>query len=185
MILHKKKRIVLFILQSFLVFKLSASEVGSELSRVSQTTVTKGLEVVKIQEMLFDINGAAMTTYDFKLFSEEYIKTKIFLPETFQSFLKTSEDQFLVLKLVQKEAEQLGLDYDSDQLSQITKTHHKIEERDLEEIKSQLKTMNLLGLKQKQLQDRQTVLAWLQVLKRKYLLNVKSEDFKAKLSIRI
>jgi len=185
MILRKKKWIFLFILQILLAFKLLASETGVELSHVSKTTVAKNSDVVKIQEMLFDINGAAMTTYDFKLFNEEYAKTKIFLPETFQGLFKTGEDQFLVLKLVQKEAEQLGLDYDSEQYNQITKVHHKLDARDLDEIKSQLKTMNLLGLKQKQLQDRQTVLAWLQVLKRKYLLNVKSEDFKAKLSIRI
>ena len=185
MILSKRIWIFIFVLQSFLSFKLWASEINSELSHVSQTTITKKIETIKVQEMLFDINGAAVTTYDFKIFNEEYAKTEIFLPETFQSLFKTSEDQFLVLKLVQKEAEQLGLDYDTEQYSQITKTQHKLDARDLEEIKSQLKTINLLGLKQKQLQDRQTVLAWLQILKRKYLLNVKSEDFKAKLSIRI
>jgi len=176
-----------FVIIIFLGYAIKGHSAESVSSVVSQENVGRMSDMIKVQEMLFDFNGQAVTTFDFKLFVESYQKTKVFLSEDYLNLMKSQEDQFLVLKLVQKEAEQLGLDYDSDQYNQVINSFSKSEfrDRDVIELKAQLRTINLLGLKQRQLQDKVTLLGWLQVLKRKYLLNVKSEDFKTRLSIRI
>jgi len=149
------------------------------------------IEIIKVQEMLFDISGEAMTSYDFKIFKEVFMKTDHILPSIILSYMPSMEDRFLILKLAYKEADQLGLEYDQALFSEVV---HKVKNGGMDkenserldvEIKLQLRAMALLTIKEKQFQDKNTMLSWMQVLKRKYLMNVKSEDFKNKLSFRI
>lgn len=142
-------------------------------------------EIVVVDELLFDLNGEGKTNYDFKIF-EEIIKPleRYFAPSVVKSFQDKAE--FYVFScLALKEAEQLDIQADPEVVERFLQTYRFPENgKKAEVVKSEIEKLfrvaELVTIKERQLSSRQAITAWLVVLKRKYSLGWKANDFKSR-----
>lgn len=142
--------------------------------------------VVTVDELLFDMNGNGLTRYDFKIF-EEVLKPmeKFFSASVLNSF-ETNEEIYLFSRLALREADQLDLQANPEVVERYLQ-NYKFPENSQKaaalknEIETLFRVAEITTIKERQLQNRQAVIAWLVVLKRKYSLGWKSDDFKSRI----
>ena len=143
--------------------------------------------VVVIEELLFDMNGAGKTTYDFKIYKDVFPMVQKIFPAPFFQLFQNEAESFVYTRLAAKEAEQLDVQADKNAEEQFIKDYKfgdnsKKNEAKNEAMKEEIRTLfqaaAITEIKQHQLDNRQALGAWLQVLKRKYSLVWKSNEFK-------
>jgi len=142
--------------------------------------------IVTVDELLFDMGGDGRTTYDFKNF-EEVSKSmeKFFSPVVLKS-LETNEEFYLFSCLALREADQLDIQADAIIVERFIQSYKfsdnaKKAESLKSEIRSLFRVAEIVTIKERQLQNRPAMVAWLVVLKRKYSLGWKSNDFKSRI----
>ena len=142
--------------------------------------------VVTVDELLFDMSGDGQTNYDFKIF-EEVSKPieKFFSQAVFKSF-ETSEEFYLFSCLALREADQLDIQADPEVVERYLQTYKFPENaKKAAAMKTEIETLfriaEITTIKERQLQNRPAIIAWLVVLKRKYSLGWKSNDFKSRI----
>lgn len=154
--------------------------------QVSQSAQKPSAGVVTVDELLFDMNGDGRTNYDFKIF-EEVSKSmeRFFSPNVLKSF-EDSAEFYLFSSLALREADQLDIQADSEIVERYLQNYKypdnaKKAEAVKNEIQRMFRVAEIVTIKERQLQNRQAIIAWLVVLKRKYSLGWKSNDFKSRI----
>lgn len=140
-------------------------------------------QLVLVDELLFDLNGEGVTRYDLRVF-EEVVKEMqgSFSSVIIKSFQNNAEF-FVFSSLALREAEQLDIQADKEKVARFLESFRFPEDnKKNEDLRQQIKNLfrvaELVMIKERQLQNRQAVITWLVVLKRKYSLGWKSNDFK-------
>lgn len=161
------------------LFLLTAVQLTSAAQKPSAGLVT-------VDELLFDMGGDGRTAYDFKIF-EEVSKSmeKLFSPVVLKSF-EDSAEFYLFSCLALREADQLDIQADSAVVRAFLENYKfpenaKKAESMKNEIKRLFQVSEIVTIKERQLQSRTAIVAWLVVLKRKYSLGWKSNDFKSRI----
>lgn len=145
---------------------------------------------VVVNELLFDLNKEAQTEYDFKTYKEVSDSIGNLFPQSFSKLFKNEAEQFVFTRLAYKEAEQLDIQADQNKVDHFIQNYKfngsvKKNEMIKNEIKSLFRVSAMVAIKERQLQSRQSLSSWLQVLKRKYSLGWKSNDFKSRIDLGI
>lgn len=147
-------------------------------------------EMVVVDELLFDVNGEGVTRYDYKIF-DELAKSveRYFAPAVIKSF-NNSAEFYVFCSLALREADELDIKSDPAKVERFIQDYKfsdnpKKAEATKNEIQKIFKVAELITIKERQLQNRQTIIAWLVVLKRKYSLGWKSNDFKNRITFGI
>jgi len=152
----------------------------------SQAAQKPSAEVVVVDELLFDMNGDGRTNYDFKIF-EDVSKSmeRFFSPSVLKSF-EDSAEFYLFSSLALREADQLDIQADPEIVERYIQNYRypdnaKKAEAVKNEIQRMFRVAEIVTIKERQLQNRQAIISWLVVLKRKYSLGWKSNDFKSRI----
>lgn len=142
--------------------------------------------IITVDELLFDMNGDGRTNYDFKIF-EDVSKSmeRFFSPNVLKSF-EDSAEFYLFSSLALREADQLDIQADSEIVERYLQNYkYPDNSKKAEAVKNEIQRMfriaEIVTIKERQLQNRQAIIAWLVVLKRKYSLGWKSNDFKSRI----
>jgi hypothetical protein len=146
--------------------------------------------VVVVDELLFDLNGEGETSYDFKIFEDVSKPMERFFAEDVRKSFQTSAEFYLFSCLALKEAEQLDIQANPEVVERFMQSYRypensKKAEQTKKEIEKLFRVAELVTIKERQLQNRQALVAWLVVLKRKYSLGWKSNDFKSRIGFAI
>ena len=156
------------------------------LGQFAQSAQKPSAGVVTVDELVFDMNGEGRTNYDFKIF-EEVSKPmeRYFSPNVLKSF-EDSAEFYLFSSLALREADQLDIQADPEVVERFLQSYKfpdnpKKAEALKNEIKRTFRVAEIVTIKERQLQNRQAIIAWLVVLKRKYSLGWKSNDFKSRI----
>ncbi len=144
----------------------------------SHPTITKS-----VIDILFDLNGEAVTSKDLKDFEsiQQIGKKNCYSP--FLLKFKNIEGQFLLIKLASQEALELEIEADKSDLSRYIEDlrgHQTLalhSDKLVSVIKSYCQASQLLKIKEKNLQNDEALNAWLNVLKRKFSVSIKSNEF--------
>lgn len=168
-----------FLFVSFLILTASANAAQKP----------AGVPVV-IDELLFDLNGEGQTNYDFKIFEDVSKTMEKFFAEDVRKSFETSAEFYLFTCLALKEAEQLDIQANPEVVERFLQNYKypensKKAELTKKEIEKLFRVAELVAIKGRQLQNRQALVAWLSVLKRKYSLGWKSNDFKSRIGFAI
>ena len=146
--------------------------------------------VVLVDELLFDLNGRGQTSYDFKIFEDLIKPMDRFFAESVRKSFETNAEFYLFSCLALREAEQLDIQADQEVVERFMQTYRfpdnaKKAENVKKEIEKLFRVAELVTIKERQLANRQAIIAWLVVLKRKYSLGWKSNDFKSRIAFGI
>lgn len=147
-----------------------------------------------VDELLFDLTDESFTQFDFKNFEEiYYFFEKSGADQTtrqFLSYFRNQSEVYVFSKLALKEAQQLDIKADPELLDRLLKDFKF--PKDLQkkeylknEIQNLLDISELIKVKERQFSQRQAVMTWLAVLKRKYSFSWKSNEFKNSVSLGI
>ncbi len=142
--------------------------------------------IVTVDELLFDMSGDGQTNYDFKIFEEVSKPMEKFFSQAVLKSFETSEEFYLFSCLALREAEQLDIQADPEVVERFLQTYKFPENAKKaaamrNEIETLFRVAEITTIKERQLQNRQAMIAWLVVLKRKYSLGWKSNDFKSRI----
>lgn len=146
--------------------------------------------VIVVDELLFDLSGEGQTNYDFKIFEEVSRSMDKHFSENVRKSFQNNEEFYLFSVLALREAEQLDIQANPEVVERFLQSYHfsentkKAEQTKLE-IEKLFRVAELTTIKERQLQNRQAISAWLVVLKRKYSLGWKSNDFKSRIALGI
>lgn len=161
--------------------------ISAQLSLAAQKPIAG---IVTVDELLFDMGGDGRTMYDFKNF-EEVSKSmeKFFSPTLLKSFDNNAEF-YLFSCLALREVDQLDIQADSTVVERFIQNYKFSENsKKTESLKNEIRALfrvaEIATIKERQLQNRQAIITWLVVLKRKYSLGWKSNDFKSRISFGI
>lgn len=146
--------------------------------------------VVMVDELLFDLNGEGQTNYDFKIFEDLLKPMDRFFVESVRKSFETNAEFYLFSCLALREAEQLDIQANPEVVERFMQTYRypenaKKAENVKKEIEKLFRVAELITIKERQLANRQAIIAWLVVLKRKYSLGWKSNDFKSRIAFGI
>lgn len=146
--------------------------------------------VVIVDELLFDLNGQGQTNHDFKIFEDLLKPMDRFFAESVRKSFESNAEFYLFSCLALREAEQLDIKADPEVVERFLQTYHfsdhaKKAEEVKKEIEKLFRVAELVTIKERQLAHRQAIIAWLVVLKRKYSLGWKSNDFKSRIAFGI
>lgn len=154
----------------------------------AHSAVVPKQQVDVVNEVLFRLDDYVATDYDRDVFNYVYPAVEEYLPKSFLDLVKTSviskNDLFVMSRLVGLEAQQLDVDIDEDKLARVNTKLKKNSFGAEKNIYLKNETLLLLQvvefseIKKTQFQEKNALLAWLQVLKRKYALAWKSNEFK-------
>lgn len=146
--------------------------------------------IILVDELLFDLNGDGVTSYDYKIFEDVFKSVAPSFSESVgKSFTNTAEF-FVFYCLALREAGQLDVNADAETVENFIKSYRFSsdtikKENEKAVIENLFRVVELTTIKDRQLQSRQAMMAWLAVLKRKYSLNWKSDDFKNRITFGI
>lgn len=146
--------------------------------------------IVVVDELLFDLNGEGETNYDFKVFESVVKPMERFFSESVRKSFQSNAEFYLFSCLALREAEQLDIQANPEVVERFLQTYRypenaKKAEITKKEIEKLFRVAELVTIKERQLQNRQAIVAWLVVLKRKYSLGWKSNDFKSRIAFGI
>lgn len=146
--------------------------------------------VVMVDELLFDLNGAGQTNYDFKIFEDLSKPMERFFAESVRKSFENNAEFYLFSCLALREAEQLDIQANPEVIEHFMQAYRfpdnaKKAENVKKEIEKLFRVAELVTIKERQLSNRQAIIAWLMVLKRKYSLGWKSNDFKSRIAFGI
>lgn len=154
--------------------------------QISHSAQKPSAGLVTVDELLFDMSGDGRTNYDFKIF-EDVSKSmeRYFSPSVLKSF-EDSAEFYLFSCLALREADQLDIQADPQVVERYLQNYKfpenaKKAEAMKNEIRRLFRVAEIVTIKERQLQNRQVMVAWLVVLKRKYSLGWKSNDFKSRI----
>lgn len=145
---------------------------------------------VVVAELLLEIDSLPLTNYDFTRFLEiqKALKEAQLCKSVFTKYAQTDEESFFISKLSYVESEQLDIEADAVELKKalatlIFKSETPLQsEKKINEIKYQCQAVAFENLKNQQLKNNDQFKNWVSLLKRKYNVAVKSNDFKSKIS---
>lgn len=142
-----------------------------------------------VDELLFDMTDESYTQFDFKNFEEVYhVFEKLGADPTtrqFLSYFRNHSEVYVFSKLALKEAQQLEIKADPEQIERLFKDLKSPKDHFKKELQNLLDVSELIKVKERQLSQRQAVITWLAVLKRKYSFSWKSNEFKNRVSLGI
>lgn len=146
--------------------------------------------IVLVDELLFDLNGEGRTNYDFKIFEEVFRSMDRFYSESVRKSFQNEAEFYLFTCLALREAEQLDIQANPEVVERFMQSYRypeNLKKADLvkKEIENVFRVAELVTIKERQLQNRQAIASWLTVLKRKYSLGWKSNDFKNRIAFGI
>lgn len=146
--------------------------------------------LVVVDELLFDLNGEGQTNYDYKIFEEILKPMERFFSEALRNSFQSNSEFYLFSCLALREAEQLDIQANPEAMEGFLQSYRfpentKKAEATKKEIEKMFRVAELVTIKERQLQNRQAIIAWLVVLKRKYSLGWKSNDFKSRVAFGI
>lgn len=147
-------------------------------------------DLVVVDELIFDLNGEAQTNYDFKIFEDLLKPMDRFFAESVRKSFETNAEFYLFSCLALREADQLDIQADPEVVERFLQTYRFPENSKKaanikKEIEKLFRVAELVTIKERQLANRQAIIAWLVVLKRKYSLGWKSNDFKSRIAFGI
>lgn len=142
--------------------------------------------VVTVDELLFDMNGDGRTNYDFKIFEEVSKSMERYFSSNVLKSFEDNAEFYLFSCLALREADQLDIQADPQVVEHFLQNYKfpdnaKKAEAMKNEIKRLFRVAEIVTIKERQLQNRQAIITWLVVLKRKYSLGWKSNDFKSRI----
>ncbi len=133
---------------------------------------------VIINEVLFSIGSESYTARDMMIYKA--VLNELFQKSRISQFTKKPFDDFLLSRLSYKEAKAFELTNEKNKLSDAVK--NKLKEFSPEEISSENEVLSvalsLIEIKEVQLKNQARFDTWFELLKRKYQLKVKSNEFK-------
>ena len=154
--------------------------------QISQAAQKPTASVVTVDELLFDMGGDGRTMYDFKNFEEVSKSMEKFFSSTVLKSFEDSAEFYLLSCLALREADQLDIQADAIVVERFIQNYKfpdnsKKTESLKNEIRALFRVAEIVTIKERQLQNRPAINAWLVVLKRKYSLGWKSNDFKSRI----
>lgn len=155
-------------------------------SQFTQAAQKPSAGIVTVDELLFDMNGDGRTNYDFKIFEDVSKSMERFFSATVLKSFEDSAEFYLFSSLALREADQLDIQADPEVVERYMQNYKYPENgKKAEAVKNEIQRMfrvaEIVTIKERQLQNRQAIIAWLVVLKRKYSLGWKSNDFKSRI----
>jgi hypothetical protein len=146
--------------------------------------------IVVVDELLFDLNGEGVTNYDFKIFEEVSRPLERYFSDQIISAFQNKAEFYVFCSLALREADQLDIQADTERVQQFIQNFRESEnskkaEAQRNEIRRLFRVAEIVSIKERQLQNRQAIITWLHVLKRKYTLGWKSNDFKNRIQLGI
>ncbi|AZZ37165.1 hypothetical protein CIK05_10315 [Bdellovibrio sp. qaytius] len=142
--------------------------------------------VTTVDELLFDMGGDGRTNFDFKIFEEVSKSMEKYFSSVVVKSFENNEEFYLFSCLALREADQLDIQADPEKVERFLQSYKfpdnsKKAEAMRNELKTLFRVAELVTIKERQLQNRPAIIAWLVVLKRKYSLGWKSNDFKSRI----
>ncbi|MBY0555244.1 hypothetical protein K2P97_11990 [bacterium] len=137
-----------------------------------------GAQSTVLNEVLFSVGGVSWTARDRQLY--ETVIREVYTRDKISKFsLKTKED-FLISRLSAREAEAFDLQPEKNKTADAVKK--KFNEFSAAEIESEVnqisKALTIVELKENQLKQQDRFDAWVELLKRKYQVKIKSNELK-------
>lgn len=156
----------------------------------AQSAQKPSAAVVVVDELLFDLNGDGQTAYDFKIFEDVAKPMERYFSASVLKEFQGSAEFYLFSCLALHEADQLDIQADPEKVELFLQSYKfpdnaKKAEAIKVEIRKLFRVAELVTIKERQLQSRQAIITWLVVLKRKYSLGWKSNDFKSRIAFGI
>lgn len=139
--------------------------------------MSQGLPGETLNTILFSEGNQSWTTRDFNLYKK--LVRHLTKQEKLSALADSSEYDFMISRLLIREA--LLFEIKPDKFESAQSTHGDLNEYSKTEINEELETIelasSLLNLKEKQISQKARFKAWIDVLKRKYAVKMKVNEF--------
>ena len=139
--------------------------------------MSQGLPGETLNTILFSEGNQSWTTRDFNLYKK--LVRHLTKQEKLSALADSSEYDFMISRLLIREA--LLFEIKPDKFESALSTHGDLNEYSKTEINEELETIelasSLLNLKEKQISQKARFKAWIDVLKRKYAVKMKVNEF--------